>query len=191
MGKSIKCLVVGNDTIGKSSFIVTYCCKCFPNEIIPFTVNNFSTKQKIGEKIITINAIDTDSDPAYDEIRSLMYREADIIIICFSLVDSSSFKNGSTKWYKEIEMYNDDVPFILVGLKKDLRENFIKRNLSHKVVKESEGERLKKEISALDYIECSSKYGLNVEEVFHKAAKIVLGEDDDSSFSSNIKCILI
>lgn len=51
------------------------------------------------------------------------YHNAQIILICFSLISPPSFQSVEQKWIKEIRQMNPNVPILLVGTKLDLREN--------------------------------------------------------------------
>jgi Rho family protein len=71
-----------------------------------------------------------------------------------------------------------DVPIILVGLKKDLRDDPIAieemRKRSQHFVSPSDGERVAKEIGARKYLECSSLSGEGVDDVFEAATRASL-----------------
>ena len=75
-------------------------------------------------------------------MRPISYNKADVIIICFSLVDKDSLINACTKWYREIRTLGPKCPTILVGTKMDLRDKFcIERDLKkvNNVVTYNEG----------------------------------------------------
>lgn len=53
----------------------------------------------------------------------MSYPGTHVVLICFSLVTSNSLVGVQKKWAEEIEHYIEDVPRILVGTKKDLRDD--------------------------------------------------------------------
>ncbi len=53
----------------------------------------------------------------------MSYNNVDVFLVCFSLVNSTSLNNVAQKWVPELKNYARRVPIILVGLKKDLRDN--------------------------------------------------------------------
>jgi len=61
----------------------------------------------------------------YDRLRPLSYPQTDVFLICFSLINSSSYENVRAKWFPEITHHCPNTPIILVGTKLDLRENMI------------------------------------------------------------------
>jgi Rho family protein len=70
------------------------------------------------------------------------------------------------------------VPIILVGLKKDLRDDPVAieemRKKSLKFVTERQGETVAQEIGARKYLECSSLSGEGVDDVFEAATRAAL-----------------
>ena len=73
-----------------------------------------------------MNLWDTSGAEEYDSLRPLAFPGIDIFLICFSLVDPSSFEHIKTKWLQEIKdhIMEDSKPvFVLVGTKLDLRSD--------------------------------------------------------------------
>ena len=71
-----------------------------------------------------------------------------------------------------------DIPIILVGLKRDLREDpttvEAMRKKSLKFVSTKEGEDVARDIGAKKYLECSSLTGEGVDDVFEAATRAAL-----------------
>lgn len=71
-----------------------------------------------------------------------------------------------------------DVPIILVGLKKDLREDPMKqeemRKKSWGFMTDNDGVQAAREIGARKYLECSSLTGEGVDDVFEVATRAAL-----------------
>lgn len=55
-----------------------------------------------------------------EKLRQLVYPGTDVFIVCFSLVEPSSF-NKVNQYVTELNASQLDVPLILVGTKRDLR----------------------------------------------------------------------
>jgi GTPase SAR1 family protein len=83
--------------------------------------------------------------------------------MCFSVADRTSYDNIKNKWVDEIKQYVKDPKLLLVGTKEDLRDS------SDNPVSTAEGESLKAQIGAFDYIECSAIRCQGVKDVFDRA----------------------
>ena len=90
------------------------------------------------------------------------YRDRDVILVCFSVVDRASFgsiranadpRGPGLGWAPELKKYAPGKPFLLVGLKTDLRPI---DTAAAEVVTAEEGVALAKEIGASKYLECSA-----------------------------------
>ena len=76
--------------------------------------------------------------------------------------------NVERNWLPDIRKVGTKVPFILVGNKKDLREE----TDGKKPLVTAEGGREKAtKVGALDYMECSAKTGEGVTEIFEAATR--------------------
>jgi len=128
---------------------------------------------------INLQLWDTAGQEDYKKMRPLSYPGTDIFVICFSLVGPTSLENVQSTWIPEIKEHCPDAPFILVGLKSDLRDSFAEhaddyRQKGWEAIERSKGEGMKKTIGAVTYIECSAKMQLNLKEVFDAACGVVL-----------------
>lgn len=86
--------------------------------------------------------------------------------------------NNASQWVEEVVELCPGVPIILVGLKKDLREDPVAieemRKKSLRFVTTHEGESIAREIGAKRYLECSSLSGEGVDDVFEAATRAAL-----------------
>ena len=102
-----------------------------------------------------------------------------VFVVCFSLVNKTTLENLRTKWIPEVLHHGETVPIILVGTKKDLRDNhgqdYLTGTTSSIVTKEEaesfvESQR-KKNIPIYAYVECSAKTQEGINEIFEEAVK--------------------
>lgn len=86
------------------------------------------------------------------------------------------------------------VPIILVGLKKDLRDDPVAqeemRRRSEKFLTSEEGEDVRRRIDAKKYLECSSLTGEGVDDVFEAATRQSLLSGGDRKERSGC-CIIL
>ena len=57
----------------------------------------------------------------YDRLRPLSYPQTDVFLIAFSVERKYSLDNVRDKWFTEIKHYCPNTPWLLLGLKADLR----------------------------------------------------------------------
>lgn len=121
---------------------------------------------------------DTAGQEDYDRLRPLSYPDTDVILMCFSIDSPDSLENIPEKWNPEVKHFCPNVPIILVGNKKDLRNDPATiRELSkmkQEPVKPEEGRAMAEKINAFAYLECSAKSKEGVREVFETATRAAL-----------------
>merc|ERR1711970_524863 len=121
---------------------------------------------------------DTAGQEDYDRLRPLSYPDTDVILMCFSIDSPDSLENIPEKWTPEVKHFCPNVPIILVGNKKDLRNdsNTIKElgKMKQEPVRPEEGRTMAEKINAFGYLECSAKSKDGVREVFETATRAAL-----------------
>jgi len=121
---------------------------------------------------------DTAGQEDYDRLRPLSYPDTDVILMCFSIDSPDSLENIPEKWTPEVKHFCPNVPIILVGNKRDLRnDEGTKRELmkmKQEPVRYEEGHAMALKINAFAYLECSAKTKDGVREVFETATKAAL-----------------
>lgn len=69
--KILKCAVVGDGMVGKTTLLVSYMANKFAYEHTPTVLDNFTVKVKVDEELCTIRFFDTAGQDAYDRLRPL------------------------------------------------------------------------------------------------------------------------
>ena len=124
-GLQIKLVVVGDGAVGKTSLLMSYCMDEFPTEHVPTVFDNHSTALVVDMREVYLTLWDTAGQEHYDKMRPLAYPDTDVFLVCFSLVNDGSLENVERKWVPELRHPSakwGQVPLLLVGLKKDLRD---------------------------------------------------------------------
>jgi GTPase SAR1 family protein len=84
-------------------------------------------------------------------------------LLLYDISDRNSFDSIRTQWCDGARLNaNENVIFAVIGMKTDLTPNQTGETMIREVTLE-EGEALAEEISAMFFMECSSKTGENVE----------------------------
>jgi small GTP-binding protein len=172
--KIVKCGVVGDGTVGKTTLLLSYITQAFITEYTPTVFDNFSAIEEVDGDCINVILWDTAGQDDYAQIRTTCYNNCkyDVFLLCYSVIHRDSFDNIKYKWLPELKQNSPGTPFILVGTKTDLRDE---KNNQHIPVKE--GVKRAKEIKAQCYVECSSRDPASVGKVVMEAVKIVLETD--------------
>lgn len=169
----VKCVLVGDGAVGKTSLIVSYTINDYPTEYMPTAFDNYSVVVTVDNRPIRLQLCDTAGQDDFDSLRPLCYPETNVFMLCFSVMSPTSFHNVVDKWVPEIRTHCPKSPVILIGTQCDLRNDVkVLIELAHyneKPVTEDEGRKLAEDIGAVDYIECSALTQKNLKEVFDTA----------------------
>ncbi|XP_059142032.1 ras-related C3 botulinum toxin substrate 1-like [Physella acuta] len=171
---NIKCVVVGDGAVGKTSMLTSFCEGSFPEDYVPTVFDNTTIDMTVDEKEVSLGLWDTAGQEDYDRLRPLSYPGADCFILCFSLCNKASADNIKAKWYPEIHYHCPYAPIILVGTKLDVRQDKAKQTDGKKVVSKSEGEKIGKSIKANRYLECSALTQEGLKDIFEEVVRAYL-----------------
>lgn len=191
--RDIKCVVVGDGSVGKTCMLISYTTNSFPGEYVPTIFDNYTANVFVDGRPISLGLWDTAGQDDYDRLRPLSYPDTDVFLICFSLVNPNSFYNVADKWYPEISHHAPGVPKILVGTKLDLRDNMAElerlRSRRQTPITLQQGEAMRKKIGAVVYKECSALTQNGLKDIFDEAIKVVLFPEQQKKKKS--KCTLL
>ncbi|CAL8106816.1 unnamed protein product [Orchesella dallaii] len=191
VGKNIKCVLIGDSKTGKSALVRSFLLgQSNHPDYVPTTQDihihtaDEQTSQENGEnsgnlelKNVTLHICDTGGQQDMDRLRPLCYSQAQMVIICFNVMNPSSFANVTLKWLPEVKRHGivtedpeNPMKLLLVGTQSDLRSNV---NMLLKLmddglapVSEMQALRLANKIGALKYVESSSISRCNVDHIF-------------------------
>lgn len=170
--KNIKCTFVGPGACGKTNFLLTLTTGSFPYVYTPTVFDNYIKEFEYENQKIKINFWDTAGAYGYEKLRPLSYPMTDIFVICFSLVTYSELEEVEKFWLPEIQEHCPGKPYILLGIKSDIRDNMLNyidedygRSHGYEPIPTELGEKLKRKIGALEYIETSPLHYYNVDEI--------------------------
>ena len=159
--RPLKIVTVGDGAVGKTCLLISYTTNAFPVEYVPTVFDNYSCNVQLNGKMYNLGLWDTAGQEEYDRLRPLSYPQTDCFLLCYSIVSPSSLDNCKQKWKPEITHYCPGAHIVLVGLKKDLRnDQEIVMRLSEKrqhPITTEEGQKMAKEFNAAFHIECSAK----------------------------------
>ncbi|XP_075953043.1 rho-related GTP-binding protein RhoA-D-like isoform X1 [Anarhichas minor] len=192
-----KLVIVGDGACGKTCLLIVFSKDQFPEVYVPTVFENYIADIEVDGKKVELALWDTAGQEDYDRLRPLSYPDTDVILMCFSIDSPDSLENIPEKWTPEVKHFCPNVPIILVGNKKDLRndehtrielakmkqvlkpikvneEKKRKKLWTEEPVKTEEVKDMASRISAFGYLECSAKTKDGVREVFEMATRAAL-----------------
>ena len=173
-----KLVIVGDGACGKTCLLIVFSKDQFPEVYVPTVFENYVADIEVDGKQVELALWDTAGQEDYDRLRPLSYPDTDVLLLCFSIGNPDSFGNIPHKWIPEVKHFCPNVPIILVGSKKDLRNDFytIQELAKRKQapVRPEQGQGLANSIGAFEDVECSAKTKDGVRRVFEKATRAAL-----------------
>ncbi|XP_022912513.1 rho-related GTP-binding protein RhoU-like [Onthophagus taurus] len=169
----VKCVILGDTAVGKTSLVVSYSNDTFPTKYVPTAYDNYKVVVQVDGEPVRVELCDTAGEDE-NPLRTLCYPGADVIILCFSIVNPTSFHSIHTRWLQEVQALK--VPVVLVGTQSDLLSNqeVIRRlrQNGETAVSPTHARRLAAKLNA-PYVETSARTCSHLKEAFDVA--ITLG----------------
>ncbi|KAL7373025.1 hypothetical protein ABVT39_026070 [Epinephelus coioides] len=167
-----KIVVVGDTQCGKTALLHVFAKDSYPENYVPTVFENYTASFEIDKQRIELNMWDTSGSAYYDNVRPLAYPDSDAVLICFDISRPETLDSVLKKWQGETQEFCPNAKVVLVGCKLDMRTDLnVMRELSkHRLipVTHEQGTNLARQIGAVAYTECTSKYSENsVRDVFH------------------------
>ncbi|KAJ5735521.1 GTP-binding protein rhoA [Penicillium malachiteum] len=173
-----KLVIVGDGACGKTCLLIVFSKGTFPETYVPTVFENYVTDVQIDNNTVELALWDTAGQEDYDRLRPLSYPDSHVILICFSIDSPDSLENVQEKWIQEVTHFCHGMPIILVGCKKDLRQDpgtiQALRKISQSPVTSEQGVNVARKIGAYKYFECSARSGEGVRGVFEAATRAAL-----------------
>ncbi|XP_066515339.1 rho-related GTP-binding protein RhoU [Hoplias malabaricus] len=181
--KWLKCVLVGDEAVGKTSLIVSYTTNGYPAEYIPTAIDHFTARVVVDGRPVRLQLCDMAGQVEFERLRPLCYHDADVFLLCYSVVLPSSFRSVTERWAPEVQRLCPGVPLILVGTQTDLREDVeVLIRLAEeqeRPVSEEDAQLCAQNIGAMDFTECSALTQKNLKEMFDTAIMVSLQHKDE------------
>lgn len=183
-----KIVIIGDMCSGKSALISAYCKDKFNEMYVPTILRSCITDADLQGEKIELVVIEISGREDYQKLRHCSYRKTDAIILCYSCTNPSSLDKIKSYWLPEVKKKIPNVPLVLVGTKKDIRDEALdqlegtnsedrEKNLktvSANFVSRQVGQDLSESIGAHCFLECSAKYRDGTRDIFETVAKVAL-----------------
>ncbi|KAE9993713.1 hypothetical protein EG327_003723 [Venturia inaequalis] len=178
--RRLKVVPVGDGATGKTCFLIFF----FDDfqVYVPTVFENYVLDVSRGRCKYEIALWDTAGQEDYDRLRPLSYPDTDVVLICFAIDNPDSLVNVQEKWILEIRRFLPKTPVILVGLKSDLRNDVSTigelLKTGQKPVTTVQGESTRRQIGAVQYLECSARTSEGCKDVVEAVIVSVLEQEE-------------
>ncbi|XP_031201059.1 ras-related protein Rab-3D isoform X2 [Mastomys coucha] len=151
-----KLLLIGNSSVGKTSFLFRYADDSFTPAFV---------------STVGIDFKDTAGQERYRTITTAYYRGAMGFLLMYDIANQESF-TAVQDWATQIKTYSwDNAQVILVGNKCDLEDE--------RVVPAEDGRKLADDLG-FEFFEASAKENINVKQVFERLVDIICDKMNES-----------
>ncbi|XP_006865457.1 PREDICTED: rho-related GTP-binding protein RhoF [Chrysochloris asiatica] len=193
--RALKIVIVGDGGCGKTSLLMVYSQGAFPEHYAPSVFEKYTASVTVGSKEVTLNLYDTAGQEDYDRLRPLSYQNTQLVLICYDVMNPTSYENVIIKWFPEVTHFCPGTPMVLIGCKTDLRKDKEQlrklRAVQLEPITYMQGQSACEQIRAVLYLECSAKFRENVEVVFREAAKVALSALKKTERQKRRFCLLL
>nr|KAF6312141.1 ras-like protein family member F, filopodia associated [Pipistrellus kuhlii] len=121
--KELKIVIVGDGGCGKTSLLMVYSQGSFPERYAPSVFEKYTASVTVGNKEVILNLYDTAGQEDYDRLRPLSYQNTHLVLICYDVMNPTSYDNVLIKWFPEVTHFCRGTPMVLIGCKTDLRKD--------------------------------------------------------------------
>ena len=178
--KELKVILLGECGVGKTNIISRYIQDKFDEDSITTTGSSYIMK-KIKKDDITyrLNIWDTAGQEKFRSVTRMFLKEANIIILVYSIVDELSFE-GLDYWYNTvIDNCGNDIVIAVVGNKYDL---YVEEAIS-----EEKAEKYAKDKNAIFKYVSAKSNKVSIDELFDMVLDEYIKKFTGVTKSSNIK----
>ncbi|KAJ3439062.1 ras and ef-hand domain-containing protein [Anaeramoeba flamelloides] len=160
--REYKICIIGDSGVGKSCLITYFLTQKFDSNNKVTVGGAYHEKQLfINNEPLHLQIWDTAGQERFRSMTPMYYRNADLIILAYSINSQKSFSN-LPGWLLDVQKYHDGDPILsVVGNKSDLEK--------YRKVETKEGKEYAQSIDAT-FFEVSAKSGTGISEMFGKIA---------------------
>jgi small GTP-binding protein len=162
-----KILLLGDASVGKTSFTKRYCYNIFnPSERLTIGVDFHVKTIELNEKRIKLQLWDVGGEERFRFLLPTYCLGANAAFLLYDITRPSTLDNIS-EWMTIVRQKGGDIPIMLVGAKLDLEE-------SQRQVQREYGIQIAEKNDMASFVEISAKENVNVGEAFKVLTEITL-----------------
>ncbi|XP_048736493.1 rho-related protein racL-like [Ostrea edulis] len=172
----IQCTIVGDKKVGKSTISRGLCetegvLDIHNNNYQSTIFDNIAGTTNVEGKDVPISLFDCSSETEHSAIREFAYKDSNVFILCYSVVDRTSLVNIRDKWIPEIRKFlGKKFKLLVVGTQTDIRDSVCLDQ--DPPINKTEGADFARQIGADYFMECSSTSPSTFCDIFKHVAMI-------------------
>ena len=181
LNKKIKVILLGESGVGKTSIIFKYVKDHFTERTTQTIGSTYMQKDIIRDNITyKLNIWDTSGQEKYHSVTKLFLKNANIVILVYSIDDKNSLKSIDY-WYNEVcDMLGNKFILSIVGNKCDLFDDD-----EIDAIPQEEGEKIAKEKNAIFKLISAKEDKKGIDTLFEQLLDEYLNKIDKSERSSH------
>src|SRR6056297_2739766 len=162
----IKLCLLGDASVGKTSLVYRFINNSFSRDFkSTLGVNLLKKEIKMEDKSVSAQIWDLGGQEAYRRLRKLYLEGAQGALMVFDVTSSESFENLNDWKQSLIDVRGEEIPFIVIGNKIDLKAN--------QAISEKQAGAYAKNVGA-PLLLTSAKTGEGVEDAFKELIKLII-----------------
>jgi len=179
----LKCIILGDSGVGKTSLMTQYVTKRFSNQYKATIGADFLTKEVVvDDRLVTMQLWDTAGQERFQSLGVAFYRGADCCVLVFDVNSSKSFETLDS-WRDEFLIQAsprdpENFPFVVIGNKIDMED-------SRRMVSQKRAMTWCQQKGGIPYFETSAKEAINVEQAFQSACKNALQQENEADLMND------
>jgi small GTP-binding protein len=177
----VKVVLIGEAGVGKTSIISRFTKDIFDKDQISSSSAQFISKEiKVNNQSINLDIWDTAGQEKYRSLARMFYKESQVIVFVYEIINKKSFDALKNYWYKEALNNSTAQFYFVVGNKSDLYER--------EEVSDDEAKAFAKEINGIFKL-TSALSNIGIERLFQSIGKKIIDpnycEEENGIISSN------
>jgi len=154
-------VTVGDSKVGKTALINRFCHDVFIENYTATSFNRYISDSLVANKRVRYTIWDTAGVMESNTTRSMVFREADVFLLCYKISDPSTLFSAINHWVPDLLVQAPSTPIVLVGCQSDLRTDRTVMAALAKAgkspVSSQQALSMSQQIDAVMYVETSAK----------------------------------